>query len=233
MPPRCFVCRLKRKGCVQPSDRQSCDACQRTHVECMPCTIKVPNVLRKSARAQECLEETRDFLSYLESNLWDTTGHPIPDARILPTSTIISPLAILPTAAHGWLNQVGDVSAHEVSSTVVPSTNELGNVPVTNEVHPAVLYLSSTPGLSTHVGSADEALLYPSHVPNYVASTSATKRWYPAARIGILRCQTCRTVRFAMNLLDHLPCPVYNRMPLRMGLAMRPWKMIRVGMRIP
>ncbi|KAF8339950.1 uncharacterized protein EI90DRAFT_2308390 [Cantharellus anzutake] len=46
MPSRCFVCRLRRKGCVQAQNLQSCDACQRMHIECMPCTMKIPNVIR-------------------------------------------------------------------------------------------------------------------------------------------------------------------------------------------
>ncbi|KAF8313750.1 uncharacterized protein EI90DRAFT_542139 [Cantharellus anzutake] len=46
MPSRCFVCRLRRKGCVQDPNLDSCDACQRMHIECMPCTMKIPNVIR-------------------------------------------------------------------------------------------------------------------------------------------------------------------------------------------
>ncbi|KAF8321832.1 uncharacterized protein EI90DRAFT_2496618 [Cantharellus anzutake] len=123
MPSRCFVCRLKGKGCVQPLGCQSCDACHGKHVECIPCPIKILNMVKKSTRARECLEEvraltsrdptcveiallpkTREFLSYLQSILGDTTGQLVADARIPQPSTVVSPTAVLPTTTHGWVN---------------------------------------------------------------------------------------------------------------------------------
>ncbi|KAF8339957.1 uncharacterized protein EI90DRAFT_2308498 [Cantharellus anzutake] len=199
MPSRCFVCGLKGKGCVRPLGRQSCDACQRMHVECIPCPIKISNVVKKSIRARECLEEvralasgdprcveiallpkTREFLSSLQSSPGDTAGQSTGGARIPQPFAIVSPAVVLPTTTHGWVNQVGTVSANEGSSIAVPQTNGLGNIPVIND--PAAFYPPSSLGLYEYVGNIDEPPLldfgsvpYSFHVPNPVASSSASE----------------------------------------------------------
>ncbi|KAF8339946.1 uncharacterized protein EI90DRAFT_2307811 [Cantharellus anzutake] len=63
MPSRCFVCRLKGKGCVQLPNQLSCTACQQLRVECLSCTIKIPNAVRKLTGARECLEEVKALAS--------------------------------------------------------------------------------------------------------------------------------------------------------------------------
>ncbi|KAF8321852.1 uncharacterized protein EI90DRAFT_2499213 [Cantharellus anzutake] len=169
------------------------------HVECIPCPIKISNVVKKSIRARECLEEvralasgdprcveiallpkTREFLSYLQSSPGDTTGQSMAGARIPQPFTIVSPAVVLPTTTHRWVNQVGTVSANEGSSIAVPQTNGLGNIPVIND--PAAFYPPSSLGLYEYVGNIDEPPLldfgsvpYPSHVPNPVASSSASE----------------------------------------------------------
>ncbi|KAF8339938.1 uncharacterized protein EI90DRAFT_3038478 [Cantharellus anzutake] len=186
MPSRCFVCRLKRKRCVQLPNHLSCTACQRLRVECMSCIIEIPNAVRESTEARECLEEanalasgdpgrvelaplpkTRQFLSNLQSNLRDTATLPLADLRIPATTSIFSPTAVPPNATHEWENRVDTVSAFGVSAAVLP-INDLGYMPpINSEASSSIL------GSSGYVRTVDEANLlhvgslpYPAHIPN-------------------------------------------------------------------
>ncbi|KAF8313742.1 uncharacterized protein EI90DRAFT_3294413 [Cantharellus anzutake] len=171
------------------------------HVECIPCPIKISNAVKKSTRARECLEEvraltsgdptcveiallprTREFLSYLQSSLGDTTGQPVADVRIPPPSAIISPT--LPTTTHGWVNQVETISAIEGSPIIVPLANELGNVPLTNA--PAAFYPPSTLGLYEYVGNIDQSSVLDFGSVSYPAASSSTGEFIPHCPASLL-----------------------------------------------
>ncbi|KAF8314148.1 uncharacterized protein EI90DRAFT_3136265 [Cantharellus anzutake] len=161
-------------------------------------------VVKKSTRAQECLEEVRaltsgdptcveiallprmrEFLSYLQLSLGDTTGEPVADMRIPPPSAIVSPTAVLPSTIHGWVNQVGTISAIEGSSIIVPLANELGNVPLTNA--PAAFYPPSTLGLYKYIRNIDQSSVLDFGSLPYPAASSSTSEFIPHSSASLLQ----------------------------------------------
>ncbi|KAF8321837.1 uncharacterized protein EI90DRAFT_3078776 [Cantharellus anzutake] len=166
--------------------------------------MKIPNVIRTSNRARECLEEirvlasgdpqrvetallpkTRQFLSYLQSeqsSLRDAATQPEADPKIPAMATIIPPAADLPNTIHGRGNQVDAILAYEMS-VEVPPTNNLGGLPVINEAPPAAP--PSMLGSSGSVRTVGEAPLlhvgtpYPAHIPTSGTSFSIGRTIFP------------------------------------------------------
>ncbi|KAF8339925.1 uncharacterized protein EI90DRAFT_3012831 [Cantharellus anzutake] len=133
-------------------------------------------VVKKSARARECREERCSPKRESSFHICNRSlGIQRADARIPQPSTIVSPTVVLPTTTHGWVNQVGTISANEGSSITVPLADGLGDVPVTND--PAAFYPPSTLGSYEYVGYIDQpSLLDFGSVPypfDPIASSSA------------------------------------------------------------
>ncbi|KAF8321853.1 uncharacterized protein EI90DRAFT_3078916 [Cantharellus anzutake] len=136
MPSRCFVCRVRGKGCTESPDSRPCDPCSRMRVECIACPMAIPGVVRRSARARECLLEvkrlaepgrtgiarlpkTRRLLLDLQPILGDSTSQSAADegdpAQPTAALSITTPPADEPPYPFPMGSSVRDVNFNEES----------------------------------------------------------------------------------------------------------------------
>ncbi|KAF8339960.1 uncharacterized protein EI90DRAFT_2309936 [Cantharellus anzutake] len=142
MSSRCLICRLKRKGCVESPDSPSCVSCSRMRVECIPCSIRIPCAVKKSARARECLLEVkslaeprrswiarlpkaRRFIRSLQPLFEDSSGQGAADEEN-PTEPTDLPEASPPTAVFStnYVNTTSPINRHPHTFLVGTSTRE-------------------------------------------------------------------------------------------------------------
>ncbi|KAF8321860.1 uncharacterized protein EI90DRAFT_2500769 [Cantharellus anzutake] len=158
MPSRCFVCRLRGKGCTESLDSRPCDPCSRMCIECIACPMAIPSVVKRSARARECLLEvkrlaepghtgiarlpkTRKLLLDLQPILGDSTNQSATDEGNPAEPTVT--LAI--TTPHILGNHEPSGLPHALASTTTAfPANYIGTASAVDE--PPNVFLMGSPG---------------------------------------------------------------------------------------